>query len=203
MLKKLQDFALYLDYSIWYQMNTRWHTPLLDALIPFFRNQWFWAPLYLFLLVFITKNFGFKGWLWCIAFFISFSLSDYTSAALIKPIFHRARPCNNPYLTDIIHLIVPCGSGYSFPSSHASNHFCMGIFTAITLQKNIKWIWPAAICWAALVSFSQVYVGVHYPMDVTFGALVGIGIGSFTGQLFKRYFELVNISDVQTADGKH
>ncbi len=194
MLKRLRDLALYMDYNIWYQVNTRWHTPFLDAVIPYFRNQWFWAPLYLFLLVFITKNFGRKGWLWCLVFLVSFGLSDYISAALIKPIFHRLRPCNNPYLISIVQSIVPCGSGYSFPSSHAANHFCLGIFTATTVQKNIKWIWPIAIAWAALVSFSQVYVGVHFPLDVSFGALIGIAIGLFTGRLFNRYFDLAGIN---------
>ncbi len=190
MLKRLHDIALYLDYTVWYQMNTVWHTPFLDAIVPYFRNQWLWAPLYLFLLIFLTKNFGVKGWIWCLVFFISFGLSDYISAAIMKPEFHRLRPCNNPYLIGIVHIIVPCGSGYSFPSSHAANHFCMGIFSAVTLQRRIKWIWPIAVFWAALVSYSQVYVGVHFPIDVTFGALIGIAIGSFTGSLYNRYFNL-------------
>jgi undecaprenyl-diphosphatase len=117
----------------------------------------------------------------------------------MKPIFHRVRPCNNPALNSIIHLIVPCGSGYSFPSSHAANHFAMGIFSAITLGKRYKWVLPLAIVWAISVSFAQVYVGVHYPIDVTCGGIIGTIIGISTGKLFNRYFGIADsrtITDV-------
>ena len=62
----------------------------------------------------------------------------------------------------------------------------MGIFSAVTLSKYAKWVWPAALIWALLVSFAQVYVGVHYPLDVTVGALLGICIGILTGSVFNR-----------------
>jgi len=190
MLKKLHDAILYLDYTAWYYLNTQWHTPILDAILPYFRNQWTWAPLYLFLLVFMPLNFGKKGWLWCLGFLISFTLSDQLSAHLMKPYFHRLRPCNNPYLAGIVHNIVPCGGGLSFPSSHAANHFCLAIFMGITLQYRFRWIWPVAILWAAIVAYSQVYVGVHFPLDVSFGAITGICCGMITGSVFNRYFPL-------------
>lgn len=190
MLKKLHDLILNLDHTIWYEVNTEWHNAFLDAVVPYFRNQWTWAPLYLFLLVFMTMNFGKKGWLWCLGFLVSFGLSDSISSHLLKPFFHRIRPCNDPYFASVVHIIVPCGGGYSFPSSHATNHFCIGTFGAATLQKYVRGVWPIAMLWAALVSYSQVYVGVHYPVDVTCGALLGLGIGLFTGKVFNRYIGL-------------
>jgi undecaprenyl-diphosphatase len=190
LIDKLKHFILYLDYNCWYFLNTQWHNSFFDLIIPFFRNQWFWAPLYLFLLIFMPLNFGKKGWFWCLAFLISFGLSDSISADVIKPFFHRARPCNTLSLSSVIHLIVPCGSGYSFPSSHAANHFCLAFFAAVSLKPLFKWIWWVALPWAILVSYAQVYVGVHFPLDVTCGALLGIAIGTCTGFLFKRYFKL-------------
>ena len=147
----------------------------------------------------MPSKFKLNGWVWCTAFLITFILSDQISAHLMKPIFHRVRPCNNPALNSIIHLIVPCGSGYSFPSSHAANHFAMGIFSAITLGKRYKWVLPLAIVWAISVSFAQVYVGVHYPIDVTCGGIIGTIIGISTGKLFNRYFGIADsrtITDV-------
>ena len=186
MLRTLRDLIVYYDHIAWYYLNTQWHNSFLDCIAPFLRNQWFWAPLYLFLLLFMPSKYGRTGWIWCAGFLISFALSDQVSAHLLKPYFHRIRPCNNSYLASIIHNIVPCGSGYSFPSSHASNHFAMGIFSARTLGRQKKWIVPMAILWATLVSLAQVYVGVHFPLDVTCGALLGSIIGISIGTLFNR-----------------
>lgn len=194
MLQQLHDFLIYWDYTIWYTVNTEWHNTFLDATVPFLRNQWFWVPLYLFLLLFMPLNFGKRGWFWCLGFILCFALSDYISASLIKPFFHRVRPCNNPFLIDIVHTLVPCGSGYSFPSSHASNHFSMGVYSAITLQKRVKWIWIVPIVWAMLVSFAQVYVGVHYPLDVTCGAFLGAAIGSFVAGIYNRRYSLALVT---------
>lgn len=190
MLRSIQDTLLHWDHTLWYYMNTQWHNSFMDSFVPFLRNQWFWAPLYLFLLLFIPKKFGRNGLIWCLLFLVSFILADQVSATLLKPIFHRVRPCNDPLLSGVVHLLVPCGSGLSFPSSHAANHFAMGIFSAITLGKVAKWVWPVAILWAASVSFAQVYVGVHYPLDVTAGGLVGTLIAICTGSFFNHYFKI-------------
>jgi membrane-associated phospholipid phosphatase len=190
MFKRIQDLILNCDRTVWYTVNTEWRCGFLDAVVPFLRNQWTWVPLYLFLLVFMTINFGRKGWLWCVGFLITFAISDSVNSDLLKPFFHRTRPCNNPYLASIVHTLVPCGGGYSFPSSHAANHFSISIFSAITLQKKVKGIWIIAIIWAMAVSYSQVYVGVHYPLDVTCGALLGIITGCLTGKSFNRYIHL-------------
>ena len=194
MQHSLVDRILYYDYSAWYYINAEWHTPFLDFIVPFLRNQWTWAPLYLFLAIFMPKNFGKRGYIWCASFIITFAISDQVSAHLLKPIFHRTRPCNNPNLVDMVHNIVPCGSGYSFPSSHASNHFALAFFMAVTLGRKIRWVWPVAVLWAMAVAYAQVYVGVHFPLDIAFGAVIGITIGSLTGILFNRRFALETIT---------
>jgi membrane-associated phospholipid phosphatase len=128
--------------------------------------------------------------MWCVFFLLSFALSDYISASLIKPFFHRPRPCNNPELADAVRILVPCGSGYSFPSTHAANHFCLGMFAAVTLSRRVRWIWVICLLWATIVSYAQVYVGVHYPLDVTCGGLLGIAIGASTGRIFNKRYDL-------------
>ena len=196
MFQKLHEIVVYADYTAWYYLNTVWHNDLLDAIVPFLRNQWTWVPLYLFLLVFMLKNFGTRGIMWCIFFIGTFAMSDQLSAAFLKEIFMRTRPCNNMQLAGIVHNIVPCGSGYSFPSSHAANHFALAVFMTKTLKHLGKWIGFAAIAWAASVAYAQVYVGVHFPLDVTCGAMLGIAVGMITARLFRMKFDLA-VSSVQ------
>lgn len=196
MLKSLHDLLIYWDFTAWYYLNTQWVNDFLDAVMPFIRNQWTWAPLYLFLLIFMPANYGRKGWMWCVFFLMAFAIGDFVSASLIKPYYVRLRPCNNPYLKDIVHLLVPCGSGLSFPSSHATNHFAMGIFSAVTMRKKTRWIWPIAILWALSIGYAQIYVGVHYPGDVVVGGLLGTTIGLLVGYMYNKVYNkpLVEVS---------
>jgi undecaprenyl-diphosphatase len=85
-------------------------------------------------------------------------------------------------------LLDRCAGGYSFISNHAANHFGMATFFFITM-KPVFGKWAAlSLCWAALIAYAQVYVGVHFPSDVLAGALIGTGLGWLTGKLFnKRY----------------
>lgn len=188
MLKSLHDILIYWDFTAWFYINTQWVNDFFDLLMPFLRNQWTWAPLYLFLLIFMPLNYGRKGWMWCVLFILSFAIGDYLSASIIKPYYLRMRPCNNPYLKDIVHLLVPCGSGYSFPSSHATNHFAMGVFSAMTLGKRHKWVWILALLWAFSIAYAQVYVGVHFPGDVVTGGLLGSITGLVIGKIYQRVY---------------
>jgi undecaprenyl-diphosphatase len=189
-LESVREFLLSWDYIAWYQVNVAWHNAFLDEVVPHIRNQWFWAPLYMFLLVFMPQNFGRRGWMWIVGFLITFALADFLSASIIKPYFMRIRPCNDLRFVDVVHLLVPCGGGNSFPSTHATNHFALGVFAAVTLQKKYKIVWPLALLWAALIAYAQVYVGVHYPLDVIFGALLGSFIGFITGRTFDARYKL-------------
>ena len=75
MLKEIQNLVVRVDHSIWYYLNTQWHNSFLDFVVPYLRNQYFWSPLYLFLLIFLPYNFGKRGWIWCAAYLLAFALS--------------------------------------------------------------------------------------------------------------------------------
>lgn len=98
-------------------------------------------------------------------------ISDQLNSSFLKFIIDRLRPCH--MLSDV-HLLVPCGSGYSFPSSHAVNNFAAGIVLAYFLPR---WAW-AFLTFAGIVAFSRVYVGVHYPSDILAGSVVGLAVGA-------------------------
>src|SRR5690606_10933676 len=87
-----------------------------------------------------------------------------------------------------VNLRARCGSGYSFNSSHATNHFALAFFWIVLFKRKWKHTVWLAFLWAISISFSQIYVGVHYPLDIVFGALIGTIIGLSTGYLFKRFY---------------
>ncbi|RZL15228.1 MAG: phosphatase PAP2 family protein, partial [Pedobacter sp.] len=80
---------------------------------------------------------------------------------------------------------VPCGSGYSFPSAHATNHFGIAVFLILVFYKKWKPILPLGLLWAFSIAFAQVYVGVHYPVDIICGSLLGTLLGFISFRLVK------------------
>jgi undecaprenyl-diphosphatase len=189
-LKSLDTWIVGADFQAWYYLHAVWRSEFLDAIMPYVRNQFTWAPLYLFLLVFMPANFGKRGWIWCLGFILCFALGDTISGGMIKPLMHRVRPCNDPRLQEYVHLIVPRSTGWSFPSSHATNHFALGTFSAITMHGRLKWFWPIPITWALAIGYAQVYVGVHFPFDVLAGCLLGAIVGVLVAKLYGHRWSL-------------
>lgn len=168
---------LHWDAALFQFVNGSLSNSLFDAVLPFFREKWFWAPLYLFVVAFVSLNFGKKGWVIVFGLVAAVGLADFTSSTLVKKNVQRLRPCNDPVMADKVTLRTSCGSGYSFTSSHAANHFAAAVFLIGMFGGLARWVRPAALGWASAIAISQVYVGVHYPGDVCCGALLGTAIG--------------------------
>jgi undecaprenyl-diphosphatase len=164
--------------------------PLLDWLLPLLRIPYFWAPVYLFLLVWMYMVYKKAGLVWCLFFFVTFVFCDYISAHFIKAMVQRVRPCNDEALAYLIRRIVQCGSGYSFPSSHAANHVGLSFFMIFTLGKKYKYLTVLVLLWAFSVCFAQVYCGVHYPFDIVAGGLMGVLIARMTAAYFHHKVQL-------------
>jgi undecaprenyl-diphosphatase len=178
-----------LDRDLFEKINSDWTNPVFDIIMPFVRLYLHWAPLYLFLLVFIIINYK-HNWLWWAVFFLAtIALTDMTGTYIFKHNIERLRPCNDPAMADSVRLLLDrCAGGYSFISNHAANHMGMGVFFYMTFRYELKkWAW-AGIIWAIIIAYSQVYVGVHYPSDVLAGALLGLVFGMITGTLFNKRF---------------
>jgi membrane-associated phospholipid phosphatase len=175
-----------IDRNIFFLINNGLQNPFFDLIMPLLRSKYFWAPLYLFLIAFFIVNYQKKGLVVIGMLLLTFALTDFVSAGIFKQFFQRLRPCNDPDLILYVKNIVGCGSGFSFVSSHAANHFGIAIFLAGFFKDKIRWIAPAFITWAVVISFAQVYVGVHYPFDVICGAVLGIIIGNLTIYLYHK-----------------
>ena len=189
LLQKLEQW----DQWLFIQVNDHQTNSFFDSIMPYLRIAYYWTPLYLFLLVFITVNFKARGLWWCVLFLCTVSLCDMTSTNLFKEVFHRLRPCADADFFQNVRLIVDnCGGNYGFTSNHAANHFGMATFIFITLRPVIgKWVWLAYL-WAAVIGYAQVYVGVHYPFDILGGAAIGFLFGWILGVFFNKRFGFAN-----------
>jgi len=108
-------------------------------------------------------------------------------AYLFKNWVARPRPCRDEFFMNQVRLILNnCPGGYSFPSSHAVNHFGFAMFIFITLRPIFKNWGYLFFLWAATICYGQVYVGVHYPVDVLCGAALGCMIGYLTASFYNR-----------------
>lgn len=175
------------DQWLFVQVNSKLTNPLFDALLPYFRDAVFWAPLYIFILVFIILNYGKKGWFWSLAFVCTVALADMTSARIVKEFFERPRPCWDPEFASNVRLLLKhCNHSFSFTSNHAANHFGIATFVSLTLYPTFKrWIYVFYL-WAFFVAYAQVYVGVHYPFDILGGATIGALAGLLTSYIFNK-----------------
>ena len=182
MIESLYNF----DVELFLRIHRDLSNGFFDWLLPLMRNRYFWSPLYLFIIIFCFREYKKRGWYIIGGILLTFALGDLISSRLIKPFVGRLRPCNDLTLTDEIIHRVPCGSGYSFPSAHATNHFGIAIFLIMVFYPRWKPILPIALSWAFIISFSQIYVGVHYPIDTIGGAALGTVVGLITSKIYKK-----------------
>ncbi|MEO8886674.1 MAG: phosphatase PAP2 family protein [Mucilaginibacter sp.] len=182
----MPETLLQFDRHLFHIINHDMANAFFDWIMPYMRNPRFWIPLYIFIIAFCLWRYKKTGAIIIILLALSAGFADFTSASLIKPAVQRVRPCRDPVtaLTDI--NPVGCGTGYSFPSTHATDHFAMAAFLVLVFYKNWRWIALWATLWAGIICFAQVYVGVHYPLDVTGGAIYGILVGSLFAFIFKK-----------------
>ncbi|HPF92661.1 MAG TPA: phosphatase PAP2 family protein [Tenuifilaceae bacterium] len=159
------------------------HTPFLDPIMVFFSGKITWVPLYLIIIFFMYKQFGWRL-LWpLLGVALVVVLADQTSVHLFKNVFERLRPCHNPDIKEMVHLAASrCGGKFGFVSSHAANTFGVATFLALLFKR--RWFTVSILLWAAIVSYSRIYLGVHYPGDVLAGGLLGYICGIAVWNLY-------------------
>ncbi|MBX7204968.1 MAG: phosphatase PAP2 family protein [Bacteroidia bacterium] len=174
-----------LDKELFYLINGSLGNPVFDLIMPWFRYMYFWFPLYAFLIAYIVYRYKKKSIYPLLMIALTVTVSDQLSGNFIKKSVQRIRPCNNEMMQEYVVKRVPCGSGFSFTSAHASNHFALAVIMIFLFAAQYRWVKWAAPLWAASVAFAQVYVGVHFPADVTVGAILGSLIAYGFLMLFK------------------
>jgi len=189
----LPHSLLQFDRWLFHKINQTWTFPFFDGVMPFLRQQEFWYCFYLFLLVFALYNFGVRGCWWVLGFIMTAVVGDLVSSHLIKGLFFRLRPCRDPDMIDQVRVLVNyCPQNSSFTSSHACNHFALAWFIFLTLNQTGPWRWLLFL-WAFIICYAQIYVGVHYPLDILGGALIGSVIGITMSRVFAWQFGTLSL----------
>ncbi|MCG7856501.1 phosphatase PAP2 family protein [Flavihumibacter sp.] len=179
------EWLLGADKSLFLWIQETSASPFTDSIMLTLRNAKTWLPLYAVFLYWAIRYARPYALVFILLTVACVGLADYSSASMLKPLFGRERPCYEPSLDGMVRVLAGCGGHFSFPSSHASNHFALASFWywAIWLIKGKRWSW--LFLWAFMIGYAQVYVGKHYPLDIIGGAILGIFIGTAAAKLFE------------------
>ena len=175
------------------------HSPLLDSFMFYVSQIWVFFPLFFYWLYLAYRKEGLKKLLILLGFMIVLvTLTDQTSNQ-IKHAVKRYRPTHNLEIAAQVHTVNDYKGGqYGFFSGHASNTFGIAMFLSLLFVGESKFIRLSFFLWAGLTAYSRIYLGVHYPSDITVGILTGLFWGYIVYRLaqnvFKKYFnETINI----------
>jgi undecaprenyl-diphosphatase len=159
------------------------HHPLLDPIVLLITNTWFWTPLYLLLVYLIVRHFKNEWWIFLLGIVLTILLADQITSGLMKPYFERLRPSREPSLQGLVHLVDGyTGGKFGFASSHAANTLGTATFFFLVFKVHRKYfIW--LFLWAAILTYTRIYLGVHYPGDILVGGIIGV-LSGFAGYKF-------------------
>lgn len=171
MLEKIEE----LDQQVFLFLNGL-HNEFFDVVMYWITLKYTWFPFYGLLVIFLIWKYRLEGFYMVLAIGLVVALSDQFTSSFMKPYFVRLRPCYEPDLEETIHIVAGCGGKYGFASSHAANAFGFAAIVWLLLRntyRHLGWLFV----WAAVVSYSRIYMGVHYPVDIIIGGLCGFLFG--------------------------
>jgi undecaprenyl-diphosphatase len=182
------DSLKLIDKTILLAINS-FHSSFLDVVMFYLSEIWIFTPFFIYLIYLIYKKIGIKKTSILIVFVaILITLCDQT-ATVTKKSVKRFRPTHNIEIKDNLLIVKNYRGGtYGFFSGHAANTFGIAMFLFLLFNKQTKASRFVFFIWAALVSYSRMYLGVHYPSDIFVGMLVGLFFGFVVYQLQKLYF---------------
>ena len=179
------EYLKELDHELFIFLHGLQH-PFWDKIMITVSDKYFWIPFYAALLAFLIYLFRKKSYVLLPAIALTIGAADSISSAILKPWVARLRPCHDASLAQVLHLVDGCGGSYGFVSSHAANSFGLAVLLTLVLERRYNWLKAALFIWAAVVSYSRIYLGAHFPGDILAGALLGSLSALVFGWLFRK-----------------
>lgn len=174
----MQSWLVDIDTDIFLWINSH-HSSAIDLFMFWISTRIVWIPLYLSMLYAVFLSYGWRSMIImgiCAA--IAVAAADQLSASILRPAFERLRPAHpdNP-ISSLVHVVNDYRGGrYGFPSCHASNTFAAATLTSLIFRRLRFTL--AIFFWALTVSYSRLYLGVHYPGDILAGSIIGYACGT-------------------------
>ncbi len=156
-----------------------------DGFWMFLTNKWSAIPLYVLLLILSYKQYGTKKMTYLVITVVLLITASDQLSNFFKDGVQRLRPCYDPEINQLMRLVKGfCGGKFGYFSAHASNTTALAVFFTVLFRQSYKYMGFFLIVWASFVSYSRIYIGVHFPLDV----LTGMGVGLLFGWLFAKLY---------------
>ncbi len=170
----------------------RLHNETSDIIWQTITNPPTWVPLYIILIILLIVTFKKDSIFFILGVLLVILVSDQFTSSFMKPFFERLRPCYDPEIGSLVHVVKSCGGQYGFASSHAANSFGIAMFIWMSFRSFWSGTW-VMFFWAFLVAFSRIMVGVHYPGDIITGGILGAIFGWLIFKLMEELYFRVRL----------